>query len=93
MTMESLNELISAAQRMLNTGFDVNTFMVWETMAFVALLSALGPSHYYTQTFKQLTVEKSPKGLLAAGGILVAAKEEILKTGGQMQADETRHAG
>jgi hypothetical protein len=85
--MESLNELITAAQRILSAGFDVKAFMIWETMAFMALLSTLGPSHYYTQNFKHLTAEKSPKGLLAAKGILVAAKEEILKEGGQIRAN------
>jgi hypothetical protein len=83
--MESLNGLISEAQRMLSAGFDVKTLMVWEALAFMALLSTLGPSHYYTQNFKQLASEKSPKGLLAAKGILVAAKEEILGEGGQMR--------
>ncbi len=86
--MESLNELISAAQRMLSAGFDVKTFMAWEALAFMALLSTLGPSHYYTQNFKHLAAEKSPKGLLAAKGILVAAKEEILKEGGQTHVNE-----
>jgi len=84
MTMESLNELISAAQRMLSAGFDVKAFMTWETLAFMTLLSTLGPSHFYTQNFKQLTAEKTPKGLLAAKGILVAAKEEILRGDGQI---------
>ncbi len=85
--MEHLNDLISAAQRMLSAGFDVKTFMAWETVASMALLSALGPSHYYTQNFKHLASEKSPKGLLAAKGILVAAKEEILKEGGRIRTD------
>jgi hypothetical protein len=87
--MESLNGLISAAQRMLSAGFDVKTFMVWEALAFMALLSTLGPAHYYTQNFKQLASEKSPKGLLAAKGILVAAKEEILREGGQIRMNKS----
>lgn len=86
--MGSLNDLITAAQGMLSAGFDVKTFMVWETLAFMALLSTLGPRHYYTQNFKHLTAEKGPRGLLAGKGILVAAKEEILKEGGRIRMNE-----
>jgi len=77
--MESLNDLISLAQSILDSGFDAQAFLNWQTMAFSALVAILGPYHYYTQNFEGLTSEKSPRGLLAGEGILLAAKEQIQK--------------
>jgi len=76
---ESLNELINLAQTILDRGFDSQAFLSRQTLAFFTLLSILGPYHYYTQNFRQLTSEMNPRGLLAGEGILVAAKEEISK--------------
>jgi len=77
--MESLNDLISLAQSILDSGYDVQAFLNWQTLAFSALVAIVGPYHYYTQNFKRLTSEKSPRGLLAGEGILLAAKEQIQK--------------
>lgn len=75
--MDSLAELISAAQDILDGGFDVSAFLTWKGMAFLCLLSLLGPLHYYTRKFSQLTQEPDETSLLAAEGILWAAREEI----------------
>lgn len=80
--MESLNELIMAAQVLLDGSFDVQAFLGWQTLAFLTLLSLLGPFHYYTQNFKKITSEKTPRGLLAGEGVLVAAREQFLKAAG-----------
>jgi len=63
--MESLDKLISAAEAMLHNGYNLRDFLNWQTLAIGALLTLLGPSNYYTQNFKQLTSEKSQRGLLA----------------------------
>ena len=76
--MELLTGLISAAEAMLHNGFDVRAFLNWQMLAFGALLTLLGPSNYYTQNFKQLTSEKSPRGLLAGEGLLMAVREELV---------------
>jgi len=83
--MESLNDLIMAAQTILDSGFDIQAFLSWQTLAFLALLSLLGPFHYYTQNFKRLASEKTPRGLLAGEGVLVAAREQFLKAAGTIQ--------
>jgi hypothetical protein len=77
--MDQINELINMAQALLDSGFDVQTLINWETAAFIALLSLLGPFHYYTQNFKRLTSQNDAKALLAGEGVLMAAREEIKK--------------
>ncbi len=85
--MDQINELISLAQSLLDSGFDVQTLINWETAAFIALLSLLGPFHYYTQNFKRLTSEKDAKALLAGEGVLMAAREEIGKAFDRIKAN------
>lgn len=77
--MEYLNSLINAAQAILDNRFDVQAFLSWRNIALLTLLSLLGPLHYYTQTFKRVTSEQDSQSLLAGEGVLIAAKEEILK--------------
>jgi hypothetical protein len=84
--MDSLNELIMAAQALLDGNFDIQAFLGWQTLAFLTLLSLLGPFHYYTQNFKKLTSEKTPRGLLAGEGVLVAAREHFLKIAGAIRS-------
>ncbi len=76
--MDSLNDLIGMAQSLLNTGFDVDSFLTWKSMAFWVLLGLLGPFHYYTRNFTRFTAEADKRGLLAGEGLLLAAKEQIL---------------
>ena len=78
--MDSLNDLISMAASILDSGFDLNAFLAWKSMAFLALVGLLGPAHYYSQKFQDVA-EPSPLGLLAGGGILSAAKEELSAKG------------
>ncbi len=75
--MESLTDLINAAQTILDAGFDVQAFVSWKGLAFVSLLSILGPMNYYTIKFCRSTAEADPKSLLTAFGILTAVKEQI----------------
>jgi len=77
--MEYLNDLINAAQAILDNGFDAQSFVGWKELAFLGLLGLLGPLHHYTQMFKRVTSEQEPLSLLAGKGILIAAKEEMLK--------------
>ncbi len=77
--MENLNELITAAQGILESGFDVSSFMSWELLAFLTLAALLGPLHYYTQNFRKLTSDKTSRSLLAGIGLIEAAKAELLK--------------
>jgi hypothetical protein len=75
--LESVNQLISLAQSILDSGFDAQAFLNWQILAFATLVGILGPYHYYTQNFRRLTSEKIPRSLLAGEGILMAAKEQM----------------
>lgn len=80
--MEFLNDLINAGWSILENGFDPQAFLAWKQLSFACLVGLLGPLHFYSRNFRRFSAEGSPKGLLAAEGILTAAKEEIAKTGG-----------
>jgi len=77
--MESLNDLITMAASMLDSGFDVYAFLEWKKTAFMALVGLFGPFHYYSLHFRRIA-EPSPLGLLAGGGMLSAAKEELAES-------------
>ena len=79
--MEFLNDLINAGWSILENGFDPQAFLVWKQLSFACLVGLLGPLHFYTQNFRRFTAKGDPKGLLAAEGILTAAREEITKQG------------
>lgn len=77
--MENLNELIAAAQSILDSGFDLQAFMSWELLAFLTLAALLGPLHFYTQNFRRLTSDKTPQSLLTGRGLIEAAKAELFQ--------------
>ncbi len=77
--MEFLNDLINSGWSLLENGFDVQAFLIWKQLSFACLVGLLGPLHFYSKNFDRFSSEHSPQGLLAAEGILVAAKEEIAK--------------
>ncbi len=79
--MEFLNDLINSGWSILENGFDLQAFLAWKQLSFVCLVGLLGPLHFYSRNFRRFTAEGGPKGLLAAEGILTAAKEEIAKVG------------
>jgi len=89
--VDPLTELINAAQSLLDSGLDLQAFLDWRTVAFLSLLSLLGPLHYYTKTFSRLTRDARPPSLLAGTGVLVAAREEICRGEGGLP-DETSSA-
>jgi hypothetical protein len=72
--MEPLNELIALASVILDRGFDLQAFLSWKQTSFLALLTLLGPFHFYTLNFRRMA-EPSERGLLSGEGILVAANE------------------
>jgi len=86
--MDSLADLLNSAQAILDSGFDVQAFLNWKTMAFLSLLHALGPFHYYTQNFRSIAAEQNARGLLAGEGILLAAQQEMLKPRSVLEAHQ-----
>jgi hypothetical protein len=75
--MEILTYLINRARGMLESGFGIQVFQGWESLAFLALLTSFGPFHFYTQSFRRLTSERNQQALLAGLGLLIAAKENL----------------
>ena len=63
--IDSLIELINAAQRISDSGFDINAFLTWKSLVFITLVSLLGPFNYYTRQFCRFTADSSRKGLMA----------------------------
>lgn len=77
MSLEKLDDLIETAWRVVNTDFDPGAIYQWKKQAFDYLAENLGHDHYYTQYFKNCVEELEQQNLLAGGGILTAAKEEM----------------
>ncbi len=75
--MATLTSLIDAAKVILDNRFDAQRFLSWQSLAFLTLTNLLGPLHYYTKNFKNLTSEKNERSLLAGEGILIAARENF----------------
>jgi hypothetical protein len=76
-----IDDLIEAGWHVLNSDFDTEAFQHWKKQAFNCLSALLGPDHTYTLYFKNYVREAEEKNLLAGGGILTAAKEEMAKRG------------
>jgi len=75
--MDHINDLILSASTILDNGFDVGHFAEWRESAFIVLLGLLGPFHYYTRNFGELTAGMTQTSLLAGSGVLVAAEQGI----------------
>jgi hypothetical protein len=76
-----INDLIEAGWHGLETGFDESAFQNWRREAFKCLTAMMGPEHPYTLYFKEYVHHYRRAGLLAGGGILSAAKEELAHGG------------
>jgi hypothetical protein len=72
-----IDELIMAGWRVVDSDFDPAAFKHWRFKAFDCLTAMLGPDHYYTKYFERFVKASHRTNILAAGGVLVAAKEQI----------------
>ncbi len=77
MSLKKLDDLIETAWQVVNTDFDTRAIYRWKKQAFDYLAENLGHDHYYTQYFKNCVEKLEQQNLLAGGGILSAAKEEM----------------
>ncbi|MFA6224544.1 MAG: hypothetical protein WC647_19775 [Desulfomonilaceae bacterium] len=75
--MKRIKQLIIAADALLKTNVDVDSFTRWERSSLLALVALLGTLHYYTENFGRFTKEKNRRGLLAGTGILTAVEEQF----------------
>ena len=71
-----IDELIMAGWRVVDSDFDPVAFDHWRLKAFDCLTAMLGPDHSYTKYFQNFVKESHRTNILAAGGVLVAAKEQ-----------------
>jgi hypothetical protein len=75
--MKRIKKVKILADALLRTNVDVDAFRSWEKSSLAALVSLLGPLHYYTENFGRFTREKNRRGLLAGSGILSAVEEQF----------------
>ncbi len=72
-----IDDLIKAGWGVLESDFDPDAFQHWRRMALESLHAIFGPDHIYTKYFEHFVQQGGRKNLLAAGSVLVAAKQQI----------------
>ncbi|HTY24482.1 MAG TPA: hypothetical protein VMC85_15200 [Desulfomonilaceae bacterium] len=81
MTVERrIDELIKAGWGVVDSDFDPVAFQHWRLRAFECLTAMFGRDHVYTKYFEHFVQKGDRTNFLAAGGVLVAAKEQIAET-------------
>lgn len=73
---QRIDDLIEAGWGVLDSDFDPVAFHRWRRRAFDCLTAMLGSDHVYTRHFENFVRLGGKTDLLAAGGILSAAKEQ-----------------
>ncbi len=74
---QRIDDLIKAGWGVLESDFDPDAFQNWRQKAFECLNAMFGPQHIYTKYFEHFVQQGGRKNVLAAGGVLVAAKQQI----------------
>ncbi len=72
-----IDELINAGRGVVESDFDPVAFKHWRLKAFECLAAMFGPDHVYTKYFEYFVKQGDKTSALAAGGVLVAAKEQM----------------
>ena len=86
-----IDDLIEAGWGVLDSDFDPVAFHRWRRSAFDCLTAMFGPDHVYTKHFEKLVRQGGKTDLLAAGGILSAAKRTgVLQQAGTGQCQWQR---
>jgi hypothetical protein len=73
-----IDNLIEAGWHVLDTDFDETALQNWRELAHICLTDLLGSDHIYVQQFTDWVRQREKVNLMAAGGVLVAAKEVVL---------------
>src|SRR5271157_5009490 len=88
---QRIDHLTKAGWGVLDSDFDPMAFHRWRRSAFDCLTAMFGPDHVYTRHFEKLVRQGGKTELLAAGGILIAAKEQaVLQQPGTGQSQQQR---
>jgi hypothetical protein len=72
-----IDELIMAGWRVVDSDFDPVAFDHWRLKAFDCLTAMFGPDQVYARYFEHFVEQSGGTNVLAAGGVLVAAKEQV----------------
>ena len=75
---QRIDDLIKVGWGVLESDFDPDAFQHWKRSAFDCLNAMFGPDHVYTRHFENFVRQGGKTDLLAAGGILIAAKEQAV---------------
>ncbi len=78
-TQDLLDELIKAGWEVLESDFDPAAFQRWRVKAYKCLSAMFGPNHIYTKYFESFVEQGDTKNVLAADGVLIAAKAESMR--------------
>ncbi len=70
-------DLIEVDWGVLDPDFDPIAFQRWRRRAFASLTAMFGPDHVYTKHFEKLVRQGEKMDILAAGGILSAAQDQM----------------
>ena len=71
-----IDDLIEAGWGVVDSDFDPIAFHHWRRRAFDCLTAMVGQDHVYTRHFENFVQQGGETDLLAANGILSAAKEQ-----------------
>ncbi len=74
---QRIDELIKAGWGVVESDFDPIAFQNWRLKAFECLRAMFGSDHVYTKYFEHFVQQGDRTNVLAAGGVLVAAKEQM----------------
>ncbi len=75
---DEIDELIKAGWRVVESDFDPVAFQHWRLQAFECLNVMFGSDHVYTKYFERFVRQNDRANLLAAGGVLAAAKQQMV---------------
>jgi hypothetical protein len=79
LTGKCLDGLIEGAWRIMGSSGESEVFEHWKENCLRCLSLLLGADHHYTHCFKSYVRHPDSLSLLAAGGLLEAAREEFRK--------------
>jgi hypothetical protein len=76
-----LDGLILGAWRIMGSRSESEVFEPWKEHCLKCLSLLMGADHHYTHCFKSYVQHPDSLSLLAAGGLLEAAREEFQRVG------------
>ncbi len=78
---DCLDDLIECVRRVLRREPEGTHPLPCKEKCLDCLTRLMGPEHYYTLNFRDFLTHSHPATLLAAVGVLTAAREEVAKRG------------